>query len=124
MNILHKIATFALINFILTIIIVFTFKEPVPAQVLSAKQPPKATLTAPPPTADPPVQSVQSDQTKTNPNNSLCIIVVDSQKYDVTEFRNIHGGGDIFTCGADMTAIFYSQHDKSYLIKMDRYKIT
>ena len=57
------------------------------------------------------------------PNNSVCIITIDSQKYDVMQFQNIHSAGNVFNCGTDMTADFYSKHDKSYLVKMEKYKI-
>lgn len=58
-----------------------------------------------------------------DPNAGKCIITIDSQKYDVTVFRNMHSGGDIFNCGTNMTKIFYNQHSASTLKKMSKYKI-
>ena len=52
-----------------------------------------------------------------------CIITVDSVRYDVTSYRKQHKGGDIFTCGTDMSVIFHNQHDNEILRKMARYKI-
>lgn len=39
-----------------------------------------------------------------------CIITVFGVQYDITALQNAHTGGNIFTCGADMTAIFQNQH--------------
>lgn len=55
--------------------------------------------------------------------DNRCIIVVDSIQYDVTSFRNLHSGGDIFQCGTDMSSIFHGQHDNSFIGKMSQYKI-
>ena len=54
---------------------------------------------------------------------SRCIIIIDEMKYDVTEFRSSHSGGDVFVCETDMTAIFYGRHPKDYLNKMTKYRI-
>jgi len=55
--------------------------------------------------------------------DNRCIVTVDGVKYDVTQFRNQHSGGDIFQCGTDMSAIFHGQHSNSYLQKMQQYRI-
>jgi cytochrome b involved in lipid metabolism len=62
----------------------------------------------------------------TNPTDTpdtRCLISVDGATYDVTQFRTIHDGGDIFTCGIDMTKAFYDEHDSRTLQKMQRYRI-
>lgn len=59
----------------------------------------------------------------TDPLAGKCIIFVGGVRYNVTEFRNSHGGGDIFQCGTDMTDIFKNNHPDSYLGKMSGYKI-
>jgi hypothetical protein len=41
----------------------------------------------------------------------------------MTEFRNLHSGGDIFQCGTDMTSIFNDRHPASYLNRIAKYKI-
>ena len=53
-----------------------------------------------------------SPDTAVTSNNNSCVVTVDSVKYDVTTFRNLHSGGDIFNCGTDMTSIFYQQHNQ------------
>lgn len=60
----------------------------------------------------------------TEPYAGKCIITIDSQKYDVTTFRDRHSGGDIFNCGTNMTKIYYDQHSASTLKKMVKYKIS
>lgn len=57
------------------------------------------------------------------PVDNRCIITISGNRYNVTQFRSIHSGGDIFKCGTDMTAVFLSQHPASYLQKMSQYKI-
>lgn len=65
-----------------------------------------------------------SDLPSTKPVESLsnlpktCIITIDGTKYDVTIFRNIHSGGDIFACGTDMSAVFHQQHNLNVLKKI------
>lgn len=54
---------------------------------------------------------------------NLCIITIDGVKYDITSYKDIHSGGDIFTCGADMSATFWSRHNQRQLNQMQRYKI-
>lgn len=44
-----------------------------------------------------------------------CIITVFGQQYDVTSLQNAHTGGNIFTCGTDMTATFQTQHGTDVL---------
>jgi hypothetical protein len=43
--------------------------------------------------------------------------------YDVTAFRSMHSGGNVFTCGADMSAVFWGRHGQSTLNQMARYKV-
>lgn len=52
-----------------------------------------------------------------------CLITIDGRLYNITEFRSTHPGGNIFTCGTDMSAVFYSQHDSSYLAKLSPYAL-
>ena len=55
--------------------------------------------------------------------DSRCIISINGVSYDVTQFRFIHDGGDIFTCGKDMTSVFFGQHDTQTLQKMEKYRL-
>lgn len=47
--------------------------------------------------------------------SNRCIVTVEGQKYDVTDFRLLHSGGDIFVCGTDMTNTFFGQHNQEIL---------
>jgi len=55
--------------------------------------------------------------------DSRRIITIDLHKYDVTQFKYVHGGGDIFNCGTDMSQISHNQHKKSTLDKIQNYRI-
>ena len=55
--------------------------------------------------------------------DSQCIVTVKNIRFDVSLFRHIHSGGDIFVCGTDMTKIFFEQHQDQMLEQMQRYKI-
>lgn len=75
-----------------------------------------------------PISNQVNTQTPTptaiqNPQANRCIITIDGTHYDVTDFRNIHGGGDVFTCGSDMSVIFHNRHPNSYLDIMAKYKV-
>lgn len=59
----------------------------------------------------------------TDPLSGKCLVYIDGTRYDMTEFRNIHSGGDVFQCGADMTSIFLGQHPSSYMDKIAKYRI-
>ena len=52
-----------------------------------------------------------------------CIVTVDGSKYDLTEFRYVHGGGNIFICGSDMTARFNGHHGLDYA-RLAPYKVS
>lgn len=71
-----------------------------------------------------PVLPENGTQPKTQPTSpapvkptslNRCIIIIKGQRYDVTDFRARHPGGDIFICGTDMTKAFFSQHDQTLL---------
>ncbi len=57
------------------------------------------------------------------PSKPTCIITIDGLKYDVQPLRSTHPGGDVFRCGADMSAVFHGQHGdnlgmiRPYLVK-------
>lgn len=57
------------------------------------------------------------------PIDTRCIIQIRTARYDVTEFRNRHSGGNIFTCNTDMTAIFFNQHSEQTLLQLEQYKL-
>lgn len=127
-NILNKIILFSLLNFGVTTVLVF-----VPVAQTDKVQS-NFLIVSPSPLLSSAPASIQEyslgSSNNKNPipttalnNSALCVIVINGQKYDATELRKIHSGGDIFTCGLDMTEIFYSRHDNSYLPKMGKYKL-
>jgi hypothetical protein len=82
---------------------------------------PAATKTASPtksvaPTATP-TQAVQATP------DMRCIVTINGDRYDVTTFRKIHKGGDVFKCGTDMSAEFANQHPVSFLLKYSGLKV-
>jgi len=44
-----------------------------------------------------------------------CVVTIEGRRFDVLALRQTHSGGDIFTCGTDMTATYFSKHDASML---------
>lgn len=58
-----------------------------------------------------------------SPQQSGCIVTIDGTKYDMIHFKNLHSGGNIFSCGTDMSNIFWSQHSQRQLNQLQRYKI-
>ncbi|PIY68983.1 hypothetical protein COY90_03045 [Candidatus Roizmanbacteria bacterium CG_4_10_14_0_8_um_filter_39_9] len=55
--------------------------------------------------------------------NNQCIITLSGNQYDVTSLKTSHSGGDIFTCGTDMTAVYQGKHG-SNLSRMSQYLIS
>ena len=39
-----------------------------------------------------------------------CIITLFGNRYDITTLRQAHSGGNVFNCGADMTAVYQGRH--------------
>jgi len=66
--------------------------------------------------------SVMVTPTTTSTSKNNCIVTILSNKYDVTNLRKTHSGGDIFKCGTDMTTIYTKQHGTN-LSRMTEYKI-
>lgn len=62
-------------------------------------------------------------QQVTTQNTNSCIVTIDGAKYDVTNFKNMHSGGDIFSCGSDMSSLFWGQHGQRQLKQMQKYRI-
>ena len=83
-----------------------------PATTPSSPSTPTSTTPAP-----------QASQPTPAPQPTGCIVRIDGVSYDVTQFRKMHGGGDIFSCGSDMSASFWSAHGQSTLQKMQRYRL-
>lgn len=84
--------------------------QPKPQQQAAASQPkPQPAV----PVSQPAAQPVPSPATQ--PATDRCVITVSGKRYDVTEFRLQHSGGDVFRCGADNTQLFFSQHEQRLL---------
>jgi len=58
------------------------------------------------PTKEEPVAEISPTATQAE----KCLIKVAGREYDITAFRGLHPGGDIFKCGTDMSETFKKQH--------------
>lgn len=54
--------------------------------------------------------------------NDSCIITISGNRYDVTNFRYVHEGGNVFRCGEDMTEVFKKAHG-GYLKMIEKFKV-
>ena len=70
-----------------------------------------------------PTQSAPSPTPAPPPQNTQCIITIDGGSYNVTNFRLMHSGGNIFSCGTDMSQTFWSRHNAAILSQMQQYRI-
>ncbi|MEI8232590.1 MAG: hypothetical protein WCG44_02490 [bacterium] len=57
------------------------------------------------------------------PKPAGCIVKIDGINYEITSLLRTHSGGNVFTCGTDMSAIFWGQHNNKILRMMQQYKI-
>jgi len=53
---------------------------------------------------------------------SGCVVTIFGKRYNITTLVNSHSGGNVFTCGADMTASYRSRHGTD-VSRMNRYLI-
>lgn len=112
MSILAKLTTLTLIALLLTYIAIFY--SPYLAK-LTGQNIPQVTP-SPTPTAT---------ATPTPTTEEKCIITLYDIQYDITIYRSLHTGGDVFKCGTDMTTVFQKRHPNisKYLEIMAEYKI-
>ena len=76
------------------------------------------------PSQSPQVNAAPTTQQVPQPTQDLrCLIQIDGSTYDVSVFRSMHSGGNVFTCGADMSAVFWSKHSQRTLDQMAKYRI-
>jgi hypothetical protein len=61
-----------------------------------------------------------TNQNDTVVENDRCIITIDGEQYDVTNFIPMHPGGDVYRCGEDMSEEFHQQHDKRVLVNVEK----
>jgi len=83
----------------------------------------KNTLTLSPTSQSQSYPKSPTNLTASPTTDNRCIITISNQRYDVTEFRNSHPGGNIFRCGNDMTRDFFGQHGNTQLQQIQQYKI-
>jgi cytochrome b involved in lipid metabolism len=55
----------------------------------------------------------QKEKLSQIPQDQRCVITISEKKYDVTMFKDVHPGGNVFKCGQDMTQAFNKQHGKN-----------
>ena len=122
MNIIKTAFLVALFNYFIVGAIVLAFKKnitipPVATPIIldSPTQIPKISTIVP-------IVSTQ-DTAPAPTSDTRCIIAVDGIRFDISQYRNLHSGGDIFQCGTDMSIIFHDRHPDSFLNKMSQYKI-
>jgi cytochrome b involved in lipid metabolism len=70
-----------------------------------------------------PTITSKTNQLNSSENVNKCIIIVKGLKFDITDFRKVHSGGDIFECGTDMTNAFDSQHGNREFQILKKYQI-
>lgn len=135
---LHILSAFALFNLFAVTIIAYvsanstTFSERINSEALPTpnivvKQVVKKVqmYVTPSPSSDNNINTnqVQNQPTATTLSNNSCIVTIDGVQYDLTDFINLHSGGDIFRCGQDMSVTFWDRHGQSQLNKLQRYRI-
>jgi len=76
-------------------------------------------VVSPKPSIAPPVAPTQTP----TPKPQGCLVQIDGVKYEITSLLRSHSGGNIFTCGTDMSAIFWGRHNQKILRMMEKYKI-
>lgn len=129
MKILHTLSALAIFTLIAVVIIVNFSLDPnistvsTPTPKVVTRQIIKKVLVTP--GSQTGVTTVNKNTAATsNPQlTNRCIITLDGASYDVTDFRNLHSGGDIFTCGTDMSALFWSRHGRSMFNRMQQYRL-
>lgn len=92
--------------------------SPTPTRVAPTTSPTTKTL----PTATPTARSNQTVAASVN-LSGRCIITLFGKQYDVTTLRTTHSGGDIFSCGSDMTSSYQAKHGTN-MSRMARYEVT
>jgi len=65
-----------------------------------------------------------SPQTPNPPvtQSNACIITIGGEYFDVTSLRYSHSGGDVFSCGSDMTSMYTVQHGTN-MSRMNAYRL-
>lgn len=66
-------------------------------------------------TPTPQILTPTPSQVKSEPMaQGRCFITLNSKRYDVTDFKNEHEGGNVFVCGTDMTDQFKDEHKNDF----------
>lgn len=81
--------------------------------------PTKRVTKAPTPTPTKVVTATPTKAVTPVQTTAVCWVIVDGKKYDVTDFRNQHSGGDIFKCGTDMSEEYHGRHGPREILQME-----
>lgn len=123
MKLIKTLFIISLTNLVFLISILFYFSGRTiisPVLVIPLQPTPTTTITINPTPS--PAKIIMTVPT-TNPLAGHCLITIDSVRYDVTSFRNQHSGGDVFTCGADLSKLFHDRHSNRFLDIMAQFRI-
>ncbi len=134
MKLIKTLFILALTNLALLVAILFYFSGRTPTPPISPQVPetiisptlPARVLTVTPTKTQTPLATPKPTVAPTavpNPLAGHCLITIDNVRYDVTNFRNQHSGGDVFTCGADLSQLFHDRHSNRFLDIMAQFRI-
>lgn len=125
MTLVKTLFILSLANLILLVSILFYFssRSTVPLVPEVTVQPTPTNTPAKTITVTPPAKPTVVVTPTPNPLAGHCLITIDSVRYDVTNFRNQHSGGDVFTCGADLSQLFHDRHSNRFLDIMAQFRI-
>ncbi len=88
--------------------------------ILISPTPTKSKSAVPSPTAIPKAVVTTAKTAAVVDTANRCIITLFGKSYDISSLRSTHSGGDVFTCGADMTSKYQGKHGSSVSM-MSRY---
>jgi cytochrome b involved in lipid metabolism len=80
----------------------------------------KSATPTPAPTSIPKATVTTTKTAAAVDTTNRCIITLFGKSYDISNLRSTHSGGDVFTCGADMTSKYQGKHGSSVSM-MSRY---
>lgn len=102
--------------------------QPVPVtaitDVTTTTTTPVNDVTTQTPAIQPPQNTANSNSTSQATPSTACVVTISGKQYDVTKLKRTHSGGNVFTCGTDMTNSYFSMHSQSMLNnQMSKYLI-
>lgn len=84
-----------------------------PKTIPLTKPTPKPTTTPAPKTT--PVVTPKPVPTPPPVVDTRCLVAIDGKRYNLTDYRYQHPGGNVFACGTDMSVAFHGQHNSGKL---------